>query len=244
MKSDANEIFDRRRFGMLVKMNLKSGLSKSRMVAVVLLAVYLLVAVWHYLSGSVLTSPDRNAYILALSMIFAFYLPSGLYGFVTDEKKGIGNMLLPASSFEKYLSMAVVATLSLPLLFYIVLYGLDNLLAMLSATGNGLSGPSVGIGAYSLGDIASDFLNIILFQSMFVFGNVVFRKKKVAATLLTAVGVHIVLFALLRLSGISVETFMATRKHLFAALFLLYKYCIPITLYVWGYIKFKKIELA
>lgn len=245
MEGKINEMFDLQRFGKFVKMEWKDGWKKCRLMLSVLLAVYLLVALWHYATGTSLESPDRNALMLAFSIVFALYLPSGLYRELTDAGRGMGRCLLPVSALEKYLSMIMISAIILPALFFVFIYGADALIAILSHKGKGFMGLSIGGGLYSFGDVVSDFLNIVLLQSLFVWGNVAFHRNKLAKTILLAAGCHIAAFSLIRFTGISMESVVVSGKgkHMFAAMFVLYKYLIPITLYVWGYMKFKNMEM-
>lgn len=234
-----SDVFDSDRFGMLVGMELMDGFKKSRMIAAALAGIFVLVAVVEYFTCMTMRSPDRNALISAFMIVFAFYLPSGLYSMVNDSKHGIWYMTLPVSAVEKFLSMILVAVVVLPLTFEVAMYLLDNAIAAVSG-GKGFVGSSVGRGIYSVGDIAEDFLNVVLLQSVFIWGNVFFRKRKIVATLLVLAVFHILVFGIMQLCGLTMADIVDSKKGLFTVLMLCYKYLIPIVLYITAFLRLKR----
>ena len=79
------------------------------------------------------------------------------YGYLTDKRKGSAWLMLPASTFEKWLSMIIMTLIVIPILFLVVYLGTDALLAALDPTvGNSL--------LYSFGhgmrDVADEFVTI------------------------------------------------------------------------------------
>jgi len=54
-----------------------------------------------------------------------------IYGYLTDKRKGSAWLMLPASSFEKWLSMLIMAAIVLPVLFLCASFLVDSVLCML-----------------------------------------------------------------------------------------------------------------
>ena len=99
------------------------------------------------------------------SRFFIFYMASVIlqlyqtrtYGYLTDKRKGSAWLMLPASTFEKWLSMIIMTLIVIPVLFVVVYLGTDAFLAALDPTvGNSL--------LYSFGhgmrDVADEFVTI------------------------------------------------------------------------------------
>lgn len=90
----------------------------------------------------------------------------------------------------KFASMMLVSVIAIPLVFYIGIYVMDCLLTAVSG-GKGFSGmiwsTESGI---SFGGFWYDFGKICLYQSVFVLGNLLLKKHKVALTLLAMLFLH------------------------------------------------------
>jgi len=79
------------------------------------------------------------------------------YGYLTDKRKGSAWLMLPASTFEKWLSMILMTLIVIPILFLLVYFCTDALVAALDPTvGNSL--------LYSFGhglrDVSSELVGI------------------------------------------------------------------------------------
>jgi len=79
------------------------------------------------------------------------------YGYLTEKRKGSTWLMLPASTFEKWLSMILMTLIVIPILFLVVYLGTDTLVAALDPTvGNSL--------LYSFGhgmrDLSGQLVNI------------------------------------------------------------------------------------
>ena len=67
-------------------------------------------------------------FILAVACVSLTFAP-GVYGKITDKRYGSEYLMIPASSFEKFLSMTLITAVIVPLVFTIA-YGLVDLLAI------------------------------------------------------------------------------------------------------------------
>jgi len=56
--------------------------------------------------------------------------PYKVYGFITDKKKGTPWIMLPASTTEKFVSMALVSCVIVPLVFFAIFFASDFLMSL------------------------------------------------------------------------------------------------------------------
>lgn len=78
--------------------------------------------------------PVRFVMFFIFLMVVIITSPAKLYGYVTDKKEGTAFLMVPASRFEKYLSMVLNACVIVPLLFITVYMGLDLLVCLFDPT--------------------------------------------------------------------------------------------------------------
>lgn len=141
------------------------------------------------------------------AITFLLSFPQKVYGKITDKKAGSGFLLMPVSSFEKWLSMVLVCCIAAPLAIFIPFFGIDALLSWcfnsypqpLLVTFNDLFGGTIdfvetSIGANSI--MASLIAYIILshLQSVLIYllGAIWFKRAKAAKTILCIMGISFV----------------------------------------------------
>jgi hypothetical protein len=56
------------------------------------------------------------------------------YGYLTDRRKGSAWLMVPASSFEKWLSMILITLIVIPVVFLAVFFGVDAILSLADPT--------------------------------------------------------------------------------------------------------------
>jgi hypothetical protein len=97
---------------------------------------------------------------------------------------------LPASIPEKYISMILISLVIMPVMIISFVLLTDSAITLLSPKyfGGFLLNENV-ISKYSSGF----FTDIFILPSMFLFGNLLFRKNKVVKTILSSVGIYIIL---------------------------------------------------
>ena len=110
-----------------------------------------------------------------ISMLLAPFI---IYGNVNRRKRGTDYIMLPASSFEKYLSMLLVCIVVVPVTAIAACFAVDAVAATIF--------PSV-IRGYSIKWFNSYFdwdicLIAVLYSSATILGNLTFRKHKIIAT--------------------------------------------------------------
>lgn len=196
--------FDIRRFGRYLAWDLRNARNNAGFSLLVYGVTPIFIFAFYQICSLVFnggTSPfgltPRLVCIFALIVLSAMMLPSRLYGRVTDRRYGTEFLLLPASTFEKFLSMIVIAGIVLPLCLSVLLLLSDALLALCFP---GLYGEAlicmdngVFFGLDALGGDDSITFNFFLIMAMgwwtnllvFILGAIFFKRSKVAKTILT-----------------------------------------------------------
>ncbi|HBG23722.1 MAG: hypothetical protein A2X17_05100 [Bacteroidetes bacterium GWF2_41_61] len=122
-----------------------------------------------------------------LAMIMA---PFSLYKDYNHSKKGLDYSSLPASVLEKYISMVLMSLIIMPLIIITSILFTDSLIALLSPqyfTGYLLNE------AFFESISQKSFAEIFILPSMFLFGNLIYRKNKVLKTILTTLGIYLII---------------------------------------------------
>ena len=73
----------------------------------------------------------RIPFLFVLMLVCFTLLPARLYGRVTDRRYGTEFLMLPASTFEKFLSMVIVTAVVMPLCLSLMLLVSDTLLGLI-----------------------------------------------------------------------------------------------------------------
>lgn len=67
------------------------------------------------------------------------------YGHLTDPRKGSAWLMVPASATEKFISMLIITLIVIPVLFLVVFFAVDSIIALLDPTvGDSLLGAGIG----------------------------------------------------------------------------------------------------
>lgn len=178
------------RLGRLTLLDLRYGAGKVWPAGAVMTGLYIAYWVIMLLTGQAVTPGDRIPVLYMAAQFFAFCVPAAVYGYVNNPSDGIGYAMLPVRVWVKFAAMMLVSVIVIPLTFYIGIYVLDCLLTAVGG-GRGFSGMvwSTDSGI-SPGGFWYDFGKICLYQSVFVLGNLVLRKHKVALTVLAMLFLH------------------------------------------------------
>lgn len=178
------------RLGRLTLLDLRYRAGKVWPAGAMMAGLYIAYWVIMLLTGQAVTPGDRIPVLYIAAQFFAFCVPAAVYGYVNNPSDGIGYAMLPVRVWVKFAVMMLVSVIVIPLTFYIGIYVLDCLLTAVGG-GRGFSGmvwsTESGI---SPGGFWYDFGKICLYQSVFVLGNLVLRKHKVALTVLAMLFLH------------------------------------------------------
>lgn len=184
-----NNIFSFNRFGKLLKKEFYEYFQKFGIT----MAVFLLFIVIAW--GISLLFGDRgfgNDYrttgIYMLTALVSLFAPFTIYGYANNRKNGIYYALLPASSFEKFLSMAFYTLIFTPILFVTCALALDSLLVTIKSP----EYTEYIFSDFFSQEILHQFFNLIQYVSLFVLANMLFKKQKVVKALLSIFVISII----------------------------------------------------
>ena len=203
-----NNIFDFKRFGDYFLYDLRRAKNNYGLSLLLLGCMPVIIFVLFqpirliFIRDSVPESDELKVMIVFISITVAI-LGAGakIYGFVTEKRAGSDYLMLPASTFEKWLSMVLMVCVVLPVILFGLMFASDALLSWIFPVAYGtrivemdfLQGISTGL--LNLEETGFYFnLPAVLYlnwcESLLVFtlGAVCFKKAKVAKTLLCIFG--------------------------------------------------------
>ena len=205
-----NDVFDIKRFGKYFLYDLNNARGNFAVSAITIALLPLILMVFNTIFGLLFSGevpmipvPVKVTIMLCAFLICVLSAPVKLYGSVTERRYGSDWLMLPASSFEKFLSMAIMLCIVLP----VVVFGLFSICDLL------LSWILPGTyGAYvdaAMSD--SDSLLVVTPTSLslagwlgwcaavlpFGLGAICFKKGKSAKTILVIIGVDVILTTLM-----------------------------------------------
>ena len=222
-----NNTFDIRRFGNVVRRDGMSYFKNFGWTLVVLWSIPVIFWIMTYVSDGVYT--NRDILISVLMWLSLIIVPSRLYKNVNDPRKGMLYAMTPASSLEKFLSMFLYCVLVTPIVYMLGAIAIDTILALKPGTNpydgfifkdfNGLRLPDlVHVGDVAMnGSFAEHILNknqalinavqVLYVSSIFMFTNMIFKKRKLSKTIgiLTLIGIILTILIVRIASDINVE---------------------------------------
>ena len=151
----------------------------------------------------------RSVTFLVLFAVLYIIMPAKEYGYITEKRRGSFFLLLPASPFEKSLSMILNVAILTPLAFLAIAFAADALLCLVDP-GCGSTLASVIFSGTALGDAFDDMtgygtgllssgdlfwsgvMSVITTALIFLVGALYFKKSKVAKTFLVLIGLTLV----------------------------------------------------
>ena len=190
-----NNIFNFNRFGKVLVNDLKTKyITKFFTITGIALFPFVFVLISFFRSDvPVYMEGDLRCFLIFLfGTVIMFLAPFIIYGNVNRRKRGTDYIMLPASSFEKYLSMLLVCIVVVPVTAIAACFAVDAVAATIF--------PSV-IRGYSIKWFNSYFdwdiyLIAVLYSSATILGNLVFRRHKIIATLCIGFIVAIISFTI------------------------------------------------
>lgn len=194
-----SNVFDFKRFGGYFTYSLRNGASNFSLTLLLCALMPAVAFVFYELimlvfNGSFPTSSELMRDLAAVFglLIIILIAPSKLFGCITDKRQGTAYLMIPASTFEKWLTIILICVLVLPLCFIVLMVAGDALMMLIfgSAYADGylftylcqsfnIELDCVTINAFALG--YADWITGIL---IYALGAVWFKKAKVGKTLL------------------------------------------------------------
>ncbi|MBR1928072.1 MAG: hypothetical protein IJ840_10070 [Bacteroidales bacterium] len=157
----------------------------------------------------------RLAIFAAAAGLFLMIFPSRTYGFLTEKAPGADWIELPASRLEKFVSMMLVCLVIIPAVFFCGYLVSDVLVclvdkhtgssilgAWLRFDNDGITNGGVKLGAKGLWFLASGVLQTV---SVFLLGALLFKKGKIAKTILALFVISMALSALAAATASSID---------------------------------------
>lgn len=144
------------------------------------------------------------AYIISFTLAVIFF-PVQHYGKLTDKKAGSDWILVPASRFEKFLSLLIVCCVAVPIVWLAIIAACDGLLYLIFGTYDTFILPKIfeSVGSASA-QIHTDNVQFAFSGPLFTYfswcqnilafalGAIFFRKNKIVYTFLTLMAIGIV----------------------------------------------------
>lgn len=125
--------------------------------------------------------------------------PSKVYGEANLPRKGVGFAMLPATRLEKFLSMVVYCSFLTPLIVSLGSWIVDSLLSLMPF--GGFEGPIVRPFKFPTMYLVTFTAVNMLTTSIFMFGNMVFKKGKAGKTIAWGLLLLFVITMILQLFG-------------------------------------------
>lgn len=200
-----NNIFSPKRFGHYFIYDLRNAWRNFGIPALVLalspFIIFTIGLIFRLITRGEWT-PDFSLFgitYIFIIMIAIMSAPTTIYGKLTQKRYGTDFLMLPASVFEKWLSMLTVLCVVYPLLFAAILCGSDsllntafpdfynsNLIHTLNRLSNGYNG-YVTVNVY-----AGEYINWCTGILTMALGAMCFKKAKIAKTILAMFGISCV----------------------------------------------------
>ena len=227
-----NNVFDIKRFGNYFLYDLRRGWNNYGISLLILgvipAIVFLCFQFFSLISGNgIQETPDEMKFMALIVTCVVVFFGAGakLYGFLTEKKAGSDFLMLPASTLEKWLLMALIVCIVLPVILFALLIATDFLMNLIFpiAYGERIFGLGLGAELTEMLDAEGISFNFpaIMFLSwcenilIFTLGAICFKKAKVAKTLLCCMLVGMVCSTLMVL-------FLGTNIHFDSDMFVDY----------------------
>lgn len=197
------EIFNLRRFGKLLLSDALTKLPKLYPTMLAVLALMPVIVILHYagifFEGDCIKSSTRLTLFYVEFFIVIFAAPFAIYRNANHRKKGVEFIMRPASALEKTLSMVIICSIVVPIIISVGYIAMDYLLYLLPGD---YMRDSFGKALSNSHTLFAPIIKMILLQSACIFGNLLFRRAKVALTILSLIAL---LIAGLSTFGVIVE---------------------------------------
>ena len=149
--------------------------------------------------------PYMRIFVLAcILVITVMSAPSRIYGKVNLSREGVDFAMLPASGLEQFLSMFFYCSIVTPALTFVGSWLVDCFMTLLPFGGFIDYIPLWELPDYSFGKYASMIVAVIALvwaeSSVFMFGNMIFKRRKAGKTFGWLLLIHFTLVLLLQLT--------------------------------------------
>jgi hypothetical protein len=200
-----SDVFNLNRFGLYIKKHLIDNYRLYAMSLVVLFALLLIVVVITYLTGDNFRHYNNLIPMYCIGIILSgMIFTSAAFSEFSTKPKGVDYLMLPASHFEKFITVFLFTTVGFLLVyhlaFYVMFLCLDQI-AMLRSGQHMINDLNTDRGILRIGYFYPCFIWLLL-QSIFLLGASYFEKYSFLKTIFLTI---IVLFALFLLNAVFVK---------------------------------------
>jgi len=203
-----NNFFDIKRFGKYLSFDLRRCRNEYGISLLVLglspVLVFILVNLFNLvIHGNFDVSQHLSIPVMGIAVLAAILsFPQKVYGRVTEKKYGSSFLMIPASAFEKWLSMVIVVCVVLPVLLAALLLASDALLSLVFPSYGSSAIVKLAEASGKFSESTKDVFEISLGWSLFsnwcqnallfTLGAIFFKTSKIAKTILVCAGLCIV----------------------------------------------------
>lgn len=199
-----NNVFSPKRFGNYLLHDLKTAKDNNLYSFLIIAGLPVLMFIFIELVAIIFSKEhafcEYNEITQILSLVFAtaaavIVFPIKQYGQITEKRYGSSWLMLPASRFEKWLSIILMTCVILPICLYVVFFGLDSLMSVifpkyypeaLLSNGNNFKELSEDFGGaeFTMNPLGVSWMCWVESILVFTLGAVFFKKAKFPKTLL------------------------------------------------------------
>ena len=205
-----NNIFDFKRFGKYFAYDLRNAKNYYALSLLILGTLPISIFVIYELFSLIFTQQFQEIHVsVKYAQFFIAFtvaiLGAGtkLYGKLTEKRAGSNFLMIPASTFEKWLSMSLIVCIVLPVCLFVLQLGSDALVSLLFPNTYGnrffeliplqLVKDTLADEGLSINMPAIFFLDWCETVLTFTLGALCFKKNKVAKTILCLFGLSMIL---------------------------------------------------
>lgn len=244
MKAISNNFFQFNRVVKLARRDIKSYTKKELLLVSVIAAIPLLFLLINLLFRYEVVGVGSRTKLLLNILLFIFAFSPYLFFYrVNHLSKGLTEVMLPASIFEKFIYMQLVVLIFAPL-GALLLYGVvDGVLSMVASP---LFKGSALWGAYGFFKEASwtDFTSLLILQQLIFLSNLSFRSKKFIKLfgVIIVIQIGLALVAVVISKLFPMEMWEQLSHWIERVSFKTLYYLMPLGLAVWSYFKMKSLK--
>ena len=175
-----NNNFDFKRFGQVLAKDWKNYFRNFGISLIVWSCIPVIGWITTLIFDFTLTMESRIATIAILVYSVLIFVPSKVYGKANLSRDGVSFATLPATNAEKFFSMLIYCSIITPILVGLGSWAVDTLLALLPF--GGFEGFVALPNSYLGLQLVTIACSVMLFSSIFMLGNMIFKKRKAGKT--------------------------------------------------------------
>lgn len=237
-----NNTFDFKRFGQVLAKDWKNYFRNFGISLIVWSCIPVLFWIVTLIFDVKMDADARIAIIASLVYSVLVFVPSKVYGKANLSRDGVSFAILPATNVEKFFSMLIYCSVLTPIIVGLGSWAVDTLLTLFPF--GGFEGfvmlPKSRLGSL----LAAIVCSVLLFSSIFVFGNMVFKKRKAGKTIAWGMLIIFVITMILQLFNfwdafVRWECYSISNPNILPWLFDAFMLVVAIVLYYFTYRRIK-----